>query len=116
MSEIDFIFQYPNGVERVIATVQTVCQRFFGVEHYPEIHDKAAAILYHLILDHHMVDGNKRFAMLTTEVFLEKNGYVWEISDEEYVSMALRIADVETRPILEELRGWMANKIHSFTN
>lgn len=59
-----------------------------------------------------MVDGNKRLAMLTTEVFLEKNGYGWEVSDEEYVLMAVRIADVGTRPTLEELREWMASTTH----
>lgn len=96
----------------MLATVQLVCQNFFGVEHYPQTYDKAAAILHHLILDHHMVDGNKRFAMLTTEVFLEKNGYGWEVSDEEYVLMAVRIADVGTRPTLEELREWMASTTH----
>ena len=112
MSEVDFVFKYPDGAERALATVQLVCTEFFGIDRYPEIHDKAAAILYHLVLDHHMVEGNKRFAMLTTEVFLTKNGCNWRLSDKEYVSIATKIADSETRPTLEKLRGWMASRIH----
>ena len=71
--------------------------------------------MYHLVLDHHMVDGNKRFAMLATHLFLRKNGYEWQLSKEEYVRRAITIADQTTRPTLEELRQWMARTVRPAT-
>jgi len=36
---------------------------------------KAASLLYDIIMLHPLTDGNKRFAVLATGVFLLKNGY-----------------------------------------
>jgi death on curing protein len=94
-----------------LSVIQQVSQKFFGVDRYPEIHDKAAALLYFLNLDHLMIEGNKRFAMTAAEVFLKKNGFVWELSTEEYVSIALKIADNRTRPSLQEVCEWMKSKV-----
>lgn len=58
-----------------------------------------------------MIDGNKRFAMTVAEVFLKKNGFVLELSTEEYVSIALKIADNRTRPSLQEVCEWVKSKI-----
>lgn len=106
------MFQYADGKERVIGVIEIVCANFFGVEYYPEIYDKAAAILYYLILDHLMVEGNKRFAMATTEVFLRQHGYGWRLSVDEYVEVAVRIADERTRPPLDSVRQWMASRVY----
>jgi len=39
----------------------------FGVDAYPDLASKAAALLHSLILNHAFVDGNKRTAVLSTE-------------------------------------------------
>lgn len=49
---------------------------FGGVELYPTIFEKAAALMYSLIKNHPFVDGNKRTAYLITNSFLRRNGYV----------------------------------------
>jgi death-on-curing protein len=48
----------------------------FGVEAYPEIETKAAALLSSLSQNHPLFDGNKRSAWILTLTFLELNGIV----------------------------------------
>ncbi|WP_017627858.1 type II toxin-antitoxin system death-on-curing family toxin [Nocardiopsis chromatogenes] len=46
----------------------------FGVEHYPSLFDKAAALMHSLARNHVFVDGNKRAAWNCAATFLEVNG------------------------------------------
>lgn len=46
----------------------------FGVYLYKNLYEMAASYCYHIIKNHAFVDGNKRTGILTTLVFLEKNG------------------------------------------
>lgn len=46
----------------------------FGVDAYPDIWTKAAALLQSIVKDHPLVDGNKRLGWVATAVFLELNG------------------------------------------
>jgi death-on-curing protein len=45
-----------------------------GVDAYPDIWTKAAALLHSIVSNHPLVDGNKRLGWLATAVFLELNG------------------------------------------
>jgi death-on-curing protein len=46
----------------------------FGVDAYPDLWTKAAALLHSIVNNHPLVDGNKRLGWLATAVFLELNG------------------------------------------
>lgn len=46
----------------------------FGDEHYPDVFEKAAALMHSLARNHVFLDGNKRAAWNSTAVFLEVNG------------------------------------------
>lgn len=46
----------------------------FGEEAYPELIDKAAALLQSLAVNHPLFDGNKRTAWLSCVTFLAMNG------------------------------------------
>lgn len=46
----------------------------FGQEAYPDLLDKAAALLQSLAINHPFVDGNKRTAWTSCVVFLALNG------------------------------------------
>ncbi|WP_411069244.1 type II toxin-antitoxin system death-on-curing family toxin [Streptomyces sp. cmx-4-25] len=56
-----------SAVHRPSATV-------FGEEAYPDLLDKAAALLQSLAVNHPAVDGNKRTAWLSCVTFLAMNG------------------------------------------
>jgi death-on-curing protein len=45
----------------------------FGHEAYPDLWEKAAALLHSLCMNHALVDGNKRLAWAATRVFLALN-------------------------------------------
>lgn len=45
-----------------------------GKDAYPEMWEKAAALLQSIVKNHALIDGNKRLAWLATAVFLEING------------------------------------------
>lgn len=47
----------------------------FGQELYPDILSKASCYLRSFAINHPFHDGNKRTALLSTIIFLEKNGY-----------------------------------------
>jgi death-on-curing protein len=46
----------------------------FGVDPYPTLLEKAAALLHSLTTSHPFSDGNKRVAFAATDVFLKLNG------------------------------------------
>ncbi|HEY9252398.1 MAG TPA: type II toxin-antitoxin system death-on-curing family toxin, partial [Nocardioides sp.] len=46
----------------------------FGEEAYPDVIDKAAALLQSLAINHPLFDGNKRMAWLSCVTFLAMNG------------------------------------------
>ncbi|MGW5350907.1 type II toxin-antitoxin system death-on-curing family toxin [Streptomyces sp. NPDC004031] len=46
----------------------------FGVEVYPALHEKAAALLHSVARNHALIDGNKRTAWLAMRLFLRFNG------------------------------------------
>ncbi|MFI0719551.1 type II toxin-antitoxin system death-on-curing family toxin [Streptomyces sp. NPDC021224] len=46
----------------------------FGVEVYPAVHEKAAALLHSVARNHALIDGNKRTAWLAMRLFLRFNG------------------------------------------
>jgi len=46
----------------------------YGVDAYPDVITKAAALLQSIVGNHALLDGNKRLGWLVTSVFLELNG------------------------------------------
>jgi death on curing protein len=46
----------------------------FGAEAYEDVWTKAGALLQSLVLNHALIDGNKRLGWVATRVFLDLNG------------------------------------------
>ena len=65
---------------------------FDGEYLHRDIFEMAAAYLFHLVLNHPFVDGNKRVALECALVFLEINGVSLEVSDDELVELTLTSA------------------------
>lgn len=49
----------------------------FGQDAYPDVWEKAAALMESLARNHALVDGNKRIAWYAAWVFLHMNGHPW---------------------------------------
>ena len=65
---------------------------FFGEMTHKTIYDKAAAYLYHIVMNHPFNDGNKRAGALTAILFLEENDAQINFSDKEYENLVVEVA------------------------
>jgi death-on-curing protein len=64
----------------------------FGDDAYPDIHQKAAALLHSLARNHALVDGNKRIALAATIAFLGMNGVRLTLSNDEAYDLVMSVA------------------------
>ena len=73
-----------------------------GADAYPTTTEKAAAILQSLVINHALIDGNKRLGWLAAAVFLEINHLsVAHISNDDVFDLVMHIAS--TNPPLSEI-------------
>jgi death-on-curing protein len=76
----------------------------FGVDAYPSIEIKAAALLDSLASNHPTADGNKRLAWLATVVFLDLNGLESTASDDEAFDLVWESGESDLTVISSRLR------------
>ena len=63
---------------------------FDGQYLHADIFEMAAAYLYHLVMNHPFVDGNKRVGLEAALIFLEINNENLKASDQELVDLVLK--------------------------
>jgi death-on-curing protein len=69
---------------------------------YPTITEKAAALLQSLVINHALIDGNKRLGWLATAVFLEINDFsVAHVPNNDVYELVMHIAS--TNPPLSDI-------------
>jgi death-on-curing protein len=90
-----------SAVERPQAT-------FDGKDLYPDLFEKAAALLDSLVNNHPFVDGNKRTGITATALFLRTNSFRLVCSQNELEVFTLQVAT--NHPLIAELSAWL--KIH----
>jgi death-on-curing protein len=78
---------------------------FEGVDLYPDLFAKAAALMDSLVHNHAFVDGNKRTAIAAASIFLRQNGWQLRASNAELESFTLHVA--RTKPSLSEMNAWL---------
>ncbi len=62
---------------------------------HPTVFHQAAAYLFHIANGHAFADGNKRTAFGVMVTFLEMNGYLLELSEDEAYALAMSVVKVE---------------------
>ena len=65
---------------------------FDGADLYPDLFEKAAALLDSLVNNHPFVDGNKRTGITSAAMFLRINGYRIICSQVELEAITMRVA------------------------
>ena len=74
----------------------------FGIEAYPDLVSKAAAMLQSIVNNHALVDGNKRLGWLATAVFLELNAVeASTLPNDEVFDLVMWVAS--SAPDLDEI-------------
>lgn len=97
-SELIRLFGGESGIrdESLLdSAIQTPFQSFDGSDLYPTIQAKAARLGFGLIMNHCMVDGNKRIGAHVMLVFLELNGFELSYSQKDLYSIILDVASGE---------------------
>jgi death-on-curing protein len=64
----------------------------FGADAYPEVEDKAAALLQSIVRNHPLVDGNKRLGFIAMVTFLGINGRRLTMSNDEAHDFVIEVA------------------------
>ena len=87
--------EYEGKLQGIIGNLY---QTFGGKELYSSLEEKAAHLLYFIIKDHPLIDGNKRTGSFLFVYFLDKNNFLYresgekKINDNALVALALLIA------------------------
>ena len=79
---------------------------FDGVDLYPDLFHKAAALMASLAQNHPFVDGNKRMAITATAMMLRLNGYRLQTNNVELERFTLHV--VNHHPSIDEIADWFA--------
>ncbi len=80
-----------------------------GKDAHKTVFDKAAAYGFHICRNHPFVDGNKRVALVLMDIFLQKNGWDLQSSEEEAYEVMMTLASGKLPK--SRLSRWL--KIHS---
>lgn len=97
-----------DGVRDLTLIESAIGRPYTG--YYRFIHQKAAALLQSLAANHGFVDGNKRTALLTLHIFLERSGYKITAANNDALQHDLEklILDVVLKKIdIKDLVAWM---------
>ncbi len=65
----------------------------FGQDAYPDLDQKAAALLHSLARNHALVDGNKRLALAAMIAFYGLNGRRLKLTNDEAYDLVMAVAD-----------------------
>ena len=80
----------------------------FGRDAYPGIDAKAGALLESIVVNHPLVDGNKRLGWLAVVVFLGLNGVDLDAPDDEAYDLVIAVAtgQMPLENAAEALSSW----------
>jgi len=102
----DFSTRFPNKLESCIATPFIKLAEY---NPYPTLLDKASILFYLMVKNHPFANGNKRIAVTTLLLFLQKNKKWIKIDAYSLYKFTLWIAESPS-----ELKDDVINVVHGF--
>jgi death-on-curing protein len=91
----------------LLSALTTPFQAAFGQAAFPEVLDKAAALVFLLIANHPFRDGNKRIAGDALRLFLRRNGLHLQANPTELRRLTMLVTRIH-EPRDERLLAWLA--------
>ena len=81
---------------------------FGGQDAYPDVDEKAAALLHSLVNNHALVDGNKRLGWLATYAFYAINGMDLDAPTDAAYDLVIAVAEgvSDVPAIAQQLKSW----------
>jgi death on curing protein len=95
-----------GGLESAVARP---AMTFGGEDLYPDVAEKAAALMHSLVMNHAFVDGNKRVGASAGELFLQLNAWHLSATDADLEEITLATARGELDG--EALAIWFRQRI-----
>lgn len=102
---------------RDVGLLESACARpqasAFGVDAYPDLWHKAAALMESSARNHPLIDGNKRLAWVGTRLFLVLNDVDIRVPSPEIGDRFVRAVaqgHVDLEQIAEAIRGWQRDE------
>ena len=92
LNQID-IYGGSHGIRDIGLLESAIAQpeaSYGGQYMHADIFEMAAAYLYHLVMNHPFVDGNKRVGLESALIFLEVNDALLDANDDELVDLVLK--------------------------
>lgn len=83
----------------------------FGVDAYPTLFEKAAALLHSIVSSHPFTDGNKRMGWAAAAAFLQLNGQESHHTEDEAFELVMAVATgaiTDVPKIAERLEAFCA--------
>jgi death-on-curing protein len=91
--------------EALESALQRPLTSFGGVEPFPRLFDKVAALAHSIATTHPFLDGNKRTAFTAAGFVLERHGFTIHADDDEAIEVMLALAQRELS--LEQFAAWL---------
>lgn len=101
-----------NGIRDYNLLVSVINRPSAGIgdsEFYPSIHEKAGALIESIVNNHPFVDGNKRTGYVMMRLFLLRNGYDIEASQDEKYDFVMGIASGSLT--FEPITSWILSHL-----
>jgi death-on-curing protein len=119
-------YEYPNvedllalanamGVPHIreLGLLQSAIQRpqlaLYGADMYPDLPSKCAALLESIVKNHPLLDGNKRLGWASVDMFLQLNGILFEVPDDEAYHFVFGVAGGEIE--WNEMVAWFDERL-----
>jgi death-on-curing protein len=71
----------------------------YGVDAYPDLDTKAAALLHSIVTGHALVDGNKRVGWVALRLFYRANGVDLRMPEDEAFDLVISVAAGSVRDV-----------------
>lgn len=88
------------GVKDVGMLISALARQNAGygtVQKWKTVHQKAATLLFGLVMNHPFYDANKRTAYLSTVYYLARCGYILQVTEKELEDLTVQIAERQLR-------------------
>jgi len=70
----------------------------------PTIWDRVTILYRNLVEEHYFMDGNKRIGFIISVIFLNKNGYFFDTTNDDVYKMTMQVA--QRLKTYEEILDW----------
>jgi death-on-curing protein len=82
----------------------------YGEDAYPDLHQKAAALLHSIVTGHALVDGNERLGWVSVRLFYRLNGADLQVPADAAFALVTSIAEGTVRDVPDiagRLEAWV---------